>query len=147
MKKKGCIWLFGDGWLKKKVFVMKWTVLLVLLGMLQVSAKVHSQHVAIDLKMENSTIEQVLQRITDQTCLNFFYNNSAIDVYKKISVELKSVSVEEALKKIFDGQEVRFDIDRDFVVIRSVSDLQQEQVVKIVVQGIVNKPYQELQSN
>ena len=87
MKKKGCIWLFGDGWLKKKVFVMKWTVLLVLLGMLQVSAKVHSQHVAIDLKMENSTIEQVLQRITDQTCLNFFYNNSAIDVYKKISVE------------------------------------------------------------
>ena len=137
MKKKGCIWLFGDGWLKKKVFVMKWTVLLVLLGMLQVSAKVHSQHVAIDLKMENSTIEQVLQRITDQTCLNFFYNNSAIDVYKKISVELKSVSVEEALKKIFDGQEVRFDIDRDFVVIRSVSDLQQEQVVKIVVQGIV----------
>lgn len=57
MKKKGCIWLFGDGWLKKKVFVMKWTVLLVLLGMLQVSAKVHSQHVAIDLKMENSTIE------------------------------------------------------------------------------------------
>ena len=53
------------------------------------------------------------------------------------SVELKSVSVEEALKKIFDGQEVRFDIDRDFVVIRSVSDLQQEQVVKIVVQGIV----------
>ena len=83
MKKKGCIWLFGDGWLKKKVFVMKWTVLLVLLGMLQVSAKVHSQHVAIDLKMENSTIEQVLQRITDQTCLNFFYNNSAIDVYKK----------------------------------------------------------------
>jgi len=98
MKKKGCIWLFGDGWLKKKVFVMKWTVLLVLLGMLQVSAKVHSQHVAIDLKMENSTIEQVLQRITDQTCLNFFYNNSAIDVYKKISVELKSVSVEEALK-------------------------------------------------
>ena len=53
MKKKGCIWLFGDGWLKKKVFVMKWTVLLVLLGMLQVSAKVHSQHVAIDLKMEN----------------------------------------------------------------------------------------------
>ncbi len=73
MKKKGCIWLFGDGWLKKKVFVMKWTVLLVLLGMLQVSAKVHSQHVAIDLKMENSTIEQVLQRITDQTCLNFFY--------------------------------------------------------------------------
>lgn len=89
MKKKGCIWLFGDGWLKKKVFVMKWTVLLVLLGMLQVSAKVHSQHVAIDLKMENSTIEQVLQRITDQTCLNFFYNNSAIDVYKKISVELQ----------------------------------------------------------
>ena len=51
MKKKGCIWLFGDGWLKKKVFVMKWTVLLVLLGMLQVSAKVHSKHVAIDLKM------------------------------------------------------------------------------------------------
>ena len=26
MKKKGCIWLFGDGWLKKKVFVMKWDV-------------------------------------------------------------------------------------------------------------------------
>lgn len=83
---------------------MKWTVLLVLLGMLQVSAKVHSQHVAIDLKMENSTIEQVLQRITDQTCLNFFYNNSAIDVYKKISVELKSVSVEEALKRYLTGR-------------------------------------------
>ena len=106
MKKKGCIWLFGDGWLKKKVFVMKWTVLLVLLGMLQVSAKVHSQHVAIDLKMENSTIEQVLQRITDQTCLNFFYNNSAIDVYKKMK-EI-SFSMRVTLEKMIENRENLF---------------------------------------
>lgn len=137
MKKKGVIWLFGDGWLKKKLVVTKWTALVLMLSILQVSAKVHSQNVVIDLKMENSTIEEVLQRITDLTHLNFFYNNSVIDVYKKVSVELKSEPLEEALKKIFGGQEVRFDIDKDFVVIRSVSHLREKQVTKIVIQGAV----------
>ena len=96
MKKKGVIWLFGDGWLKKKLVVTKWTALVLMLSIMQVSAKVHSQNVVIDLKMENSTIEEVLQRITDLTHLNFFYNNSVIDVYKKVSVELKSEPLEEA---------------------------------------------------
>ena len=118
---------------------MRLTVFFCLVCMCNLSANVHAQNIRFDLKMENATIEQVLNRISESTKLDFFYNNSRIDVYKKINVDLNNVSVEEALRAIFKGREVKFDVTDKFVVIHRVSETgdrnmpQQARVIRGVV--------------
>ena len=139
MKKNHDLGLFPRKWLKKILFIMRLTVFFCLVCVYNLSANVHAQNVRFDLKMENATIEQVLNRISESTKLDFFYNNSRIDVYKKIDVDLNNVSVEEALKAIFKGREVKFDVTDKFVVIHRVGEIgnrsipQQARVVRGVV--------------
>lgn len=122
MEKIMTLGLFPREWLKKILFIMRLTGFFCLVCALHVSASVSSQNVRFDLKMENVTIEQVLNRISESTKLDFFYNNSRIDVYKKIDVNLNNVNVEEALRSIFKGREVKFDVTDKFVVIHQVSE-------------------------
>lgn len=139
MKKNHDLGLFSRKWLKKILFIMRLTVFFCLVCMCNLSANVHAQNIRFDLKMENATIEQVLNRISESTKLDFFYNNSRIDVYKKINVDLNNVSVEEALRAIFKGREVKFDVTDKFVVIHRVSETgdrnmpQQARVIRGVV--------------
>ena len=139
MKKNHDLGLFPRKWLKKILFIMRLTVFFCLVCMCNLSANVHAQNIRFDLKMENATIEQVLNRISESTKLDFFYNNSRIDVYKKINVDLNNVSVEEALRAIFKGREVKFDVTDKFVVIHRVSETgdrnmpQQARVIRGVV--------------
>ena len=122
MKKNHDLGLFPRKGLKKILFIMRLTVFFCLVCMCNLSANVHAQNIRFDLKMENATIEQVLNRISESTKLDFFYNNSRIDVYKKINVDFNNVSVEEALRAIFKGREVKFDVTDKFVVIHRVSE-------------------------
>lgn len=122
MEKIMTLGLFPREWLKKILFIMRLTGFFCLVCALHVSASVSSQNVRFDLKMENATIEQVLNRISESTKLDFFYNNSRIDVYKKIDINLNNVNVEEALRSIFKGREVKFDVTDKFVVIHQVSE-------------------------
>lgn len=139
MKKNDDLGLFPREWLKKIFFVMRLTGFFCLMCVLQVSAKVNAQNIRFDLRMENVTIEQVFHRITESTKLDFFYNNSRIDVYEKIDVNLSNVSIAEALKAIFKGKDVKFDVTDKFVVIHSVQDAvnMQNQVKPVTVQGVV----------
>lgn len=122
MKKNHDLGLFPRKWLKKILLIMRLTGFFCLICVLHVSASISAQNVRFDLKMENVTIEQVLNRISESTKLDFFYNNSRIDVYKKINVNLDNVNVEEALKVIFKGREVKFDVTDKFVVIHQVME-------------------------
>ena len=51
---------------------MRLTVFFCLVCMCYLSAIVHAQNIRFDLKMENATIEQVLNRISESTKLDFF---------------------------------------------------------------------------
>ena len=65
MKKNHDLGLFPRKWLKKILFIMRLTVFFCLVCMCNLSANVHAQNIRFDLKMENATIEQVLNRISD----------------------------------------------------------------------------------
>lgn len=136
MKKNHDLGLFPREWLQKILRMMRLTGFLCLICILHVSANVRSQNVRFDLNVHDATIEQALNKIAESTRLNFFYNNSKIDVYQKIDLNLENVSIEEALKEVFKGKEVKYEITDKFVVIHSVgeqknSQLQQTEIVMI----------------
>lgn len=98
---------------------MKLTVLLILLGLLRVSATGYAQTYSIDLEMENVTCGKAIESVKGQTHLDFFFSNQELDVNRKVSVSCKNATLEEALKLIL-GDGYSFRMVDNTVVIRPV---------------------------
>lgn len=138
MKKKCDLGLYPPRWLKKNLLIMRITGILCLVCVMHLSAAVHSQTASINLKMKDATIEQVLNRISESTKMDFFYSNSEIDVSKRVNVNFADVSLEDALRMIFKGYDVKFEINDNFVVIHYVRPLAVgDTLKKIKVAGTV----------
>lgn len=117
---------------------MRITGILCLVCVMHLSAAVHSQTARINLKMKDATIEQVLNKISESTQLDFFYSNSKIDVSKRVNVDFLDATIEQALQLIFKGYDVKFEINDNFVVIHYVRALAvTDSLKKITVRGTV----------
>ncbi|MDN5284238.1 MAG: SusC/RagA family TonB-linked outer membrane protein [Mucilaginibacter sp.] len=94
---------------------MKLTLFLLLITFIQVFAKVNAQQISISEK--NTSVIIILNKIQQQSGYDIFYKNHLIkDV--KISVELKNVSLETALKIVLDHQNLDFSIEDKIITIR-----------------------------
>lgn len=96
---------------------MKLTVLLILLGLLRVSATTNAQSYRINLELENVACGEAIESIKGQTSLDFFFSNKELNVNRKVSVFCKDASLEDALKQIL-GKEYSFRLVDNTVVIR-----------------------------
>jgi len=79
--------LTSVGW--EKLFrVMKLSIFLIFVFVLDVSASVYSQNSKISLKVENGTLAEIFERIEKQSEFRFFYQDEQIQ-----SIERKSIDV------------------------------------------------------
>ncbi|HEX8609517.1 MAG TPA: hypothetical protein VF679_12825, partial [Pedobacter sp.] len=75
--------------------VMKLTAILLLIGTLHLSAASYSQSITISKR--NTTLSSLFKDVKKQTGYLFFYNGKVNINNQTLSVELKNVSLEEAL--------------------------------------------------
>ncbi|SDS55318.1 TonB-linked outer membrane protein, SusC/RagA family [Mucilaginibacter mallensis] len=109
-------------WLKKISLIMKLTTLIILVALLQCSARGFSQK--INLNETNTPLKKVLQQINKQTGYAFFYDSKDV-ANKSVSVQLKDASVEEALSKCLQNQDLSYKIIAKTIVLQ-----QEDQVTK-----------------
>lgn len=103
--------------LKAKILLaMKLTAILILSACLQISAKGISQK--ITLYEENAPLEKVLKAIQKQSDFAFLYNHKILAQAMPVTVSLKEVSLEEALKACFKGQPFSYSIVDNTIVIK-----------------------------
>ena len=114
---------------------MKLTVLLILLGLLRVSATSNAQVYRINLDYENVSCGKVIESIKGQTNLDFFFSNKELNVNRKVSVFCKDASLEEVLKQIL-GDGYSFRLVDNTVVIRPVKQ-GVPQPKQVTVKGVV----------
>jgi TonB-linked SusC/RagA family outer membrane protein len=69
----------------------------------------HAQSTRLTLKMENSSIEEVLKEIEDHSEFRFFYNG-IINVDQLVSVNFKDMAVADALKDILEGTNIQYKV-------------------------------------
>ena len=96
--------------------VMKITTLLLLLGLLQVSARSYGQRVT--LHERNASLESVLKKIRAQSGYDVLFDLSLVQRAKAVSVDVQEASVEDALRSSLAGQPLSFSIDNKTIVIR-----------------------------
>jgi TonB-linked SusC/RagA family outer membrane protein len=92
--------------------IMKLTLLLVFISIVQVTASVYSQATRLNLDLQDATIGDVFRAIEHQSEFDFFYNNEEIDTEKKVSVRYNDVQIEDILKDLCS-----YDPDITFTII------------------------------
>jgi len=102
--------------LSKTLLVMKLTTILILAALLQVSAKGFAQK--ISLKAKNTPLVKVLSEIERQSGYSFWYRSSLLKNVDKISIELKDVNIDEALKKCLNSQGFEYIIVDHTIIIK-----------------------------
>ena len=78
---------------------------------------IYSQDTKISLSMRNSTVEKVLQSIEEKSEYYFLYNNKLINVDRKVDVKVRNVAIYEVLDKLFDSQEVKYQVEGSQIIL------------------------------
>ena len=96
--------------------VMKLTLILLLVGILQVNASsTFAQRVNLNVK--DASLKKVLELLTVQTNLEFIYDSELVSSAKKISLSVSNQPIEEVLEKCFKGESLEFSIKNNTIVI------------------------------
>src|ERR1700722_1395081 len=104
---------------KKALLVMKLTFVMMLAGILQVSANADGQ-AKVSLNLNHVEIAKALRSIENQGDYRFLYNNSLKGLSQKVDVTLTAVSIGEALDKLFAGTDLSYKVlDNNLIVVLS----------------------------
>ena len=99
---------------------MKLTLSLILFSIFgALASESYSQGTRLFLDMKNTTIENVLERIENQSDFFFLYSEKVIDVNRKVSIDAKDEPIEKILSKLFEGTGVAYTIKGRQIVLTS----------------------------
>lgn len=119
---------------KKNLRIMKLTVFLILLNVVQLLANSSfAQKTKLSVDLKNASIEMVLLDIENQSNFKFIYNKENVDVDARISIQLKDKSINETLDALFEGKNVSYSLYGNQVILTnpesaSVPGIQQKPV-------------------
>lgn len=99
---------------------MKLTAVLLLIACLQVSAEGYSQQITINVK--NGSLEKVFAQIGKQSGYHFFFNQRLMKDAKKVSLQLKEATLQQALEACFHDQPFNYVIVEQTVVVRKKNE-------------------------
>jgi len=122
----------GDAYapiLTKLSQIMRLMILMFILGINSLlAASGYSQSTKITLKMSDTRVEDVLNKIESKSEFYFLFNQKQIDVDRKVSIEAKDEKISDILDELFAGTDVKHQvIDRQIVLTTtSVTETQQQ---------------------
>ncbi len=105
--------------LNKLILMARITIVLMILGLMQVSANSYSQAARINLKVNDATLADVFDKIEQQSEYRFFYNNNQVDLSKKMDVDYKNQKIDEVLNNIFSNTDISYEVLDRHILIRS----------------------------
>jgi len=102
---------------KQLLRIMKLTLAISVFFVISVAASTYSQTTKLSLKLKNSTLKEVLNRIENQSEFFFLYKIEEFDENKRIDIDLENASVSQILDEVLRGQSMTYDIyDRQIII-------------------------------
>ena len=97
---------------------MKLLIAFFFAGLLVVSASTYSQQTRLSIKLDEVTVKEIFNQIEENSEFVFFYNEDNIDVYRKVSIDVKKRNVEDILNEVLEGTANTFKVyDRQIVIL------------------------------
>ncbi|WP_443936572.1 SusC/RagA family TonB-linked outer membrane protein [Pedobacter sp. MW01-1-1] len=125
----------------KNSLKVKLTFIVLFAFILQASAI--SGYSQITLNEKSASIEHIIQKIKKQSGYDFFYSASILKESRPVSIQVKNVSVDEALSRVFENQNITFKLNDKTIILQQPS-AEEKRSRDIIVSGRVvdenNKP-------
>jgi TonB-linked SusC/RagA family outer membrane protein len=102
--------------IKQMVLAMKLTNLFIFVACFQVFADTYAQPVTLSLK--NVPFQKVLKEIKKQTGLNFICTTEQLELIGKVSLDAKSVTLEQALQECLKNSPLTYSIVENTIIIK-----------------------------
>lgn len=121
--------------------IMRFYLLFLVLSVASAFASTtYSQSTALTLQLNNTPIEDVLNRIEEQTEFRFLYNKKIVNVERKVNVIVDGKSIMEVLDNIFKNSGISYTIsDRQIVLNKKESLTSAQQSNRVT--GVVTDEY------
>src|ERR1700754_54856 len=103
--------------LQKFLLVMKLTLLLLTVGLLQVSAASYAQKISLNVK--DASLVSVFDQLRQQSGYNFLYSTKTLSKGKPVSISAQNEDFKTVLKRCFEDQPFTYVIHENNIVIRA----------------------------
>ena len=125
--------------LKKTLNVMRLTIIIYLVGIVQVFAvNSYSQQTKLNLNLRNTTLGTVLDEIENQSEFYFMFNQKMVDMNRPVTANFKDKSINDVLNALFTGTDVKYTIsDRQIVLSVDDADIYGQAQQNRKISGIV----------
>ena len=97
---------------------------------------VFSQNEVISVSMKNVTVGQVLDQIEKNSDYTFIFTDKTVDTKRKVSIDLKGKSLNEAMSLLFSGTGIEYKIVSNQVILSKSTSTQASQQARLV-KGVV----------
>jgi len=108
------------GYANKIILIMKYTFLLLIIPLLQVSATTNAQMVTLSKK--NAPLEDIFRDLRRQTNYDFLYSSKQLANAKKVSIDIKNASITQVLDLCFRNQPFTYGIENRTITIKERKD-------------------------
>jgi len=128
--------LSGRYSLRKNLLVMKLIGAMLLLAV-HVSATNYGQSV-INIKPQETTLLNLFKQIEKQSSYSFYYSSNQLQLNKSVYVSAVKATINDVLSKVFEGQNVKWNLIDNYRVIISSQGVTDELSVIKQIKGIVS---------
>ena len=116
---------------------LKLTTLLILVVMFNIRANSYAQ-TKVNLELNNTTVETVLETIEQKTDFRFIYKINDVDLDRKISIRAKNEPIDVVLDKLFKGTTTDFMVKDSQIILKKLVVKKEESVI-IIKQTVKGK--------
>jgi TonB-linked SusC/RagA family outer membrane protein len=101
-------------------------------GVTQVFASSYAQNTKISLELKQQSIEDVFEAIKNQTEFKFFYNDTQLDVKRKVSVDVENETINKVLDQILEGTNCTYEVYQKQIIIKEIPKaIEQQEKIKL----------------
>ena len=108
---------------------MKLLPVLIFVGIFAMNTGVSAQSSKIDLRIENSSLKEILNSIEKKSNFIFIYNSNIFNLNLKKSISVKDENIDKVLNLLFQGLNVSYKIDGQQVFIYKKDDVKKNEAV------------------
>lgn len=106
--------------------IMKITTILILAGIIHVSATTYAQNQRISVQIENGTFYDVVSQIEKQSEFMFFYKSEEIDNNNRITLKAQNKLVSEILNEVLKKRDLSYKIIDKHIIITKKGEIKQQ---------------------
>ena len=135
MKKNKTSFVFPDffRWEKQNLLCCRWFFVVVMC--LSFSSGAFAQQQKVSISVKNVDVSVVFRHIKEQTKLNFVYDPDQLVSMSSVTMDVRNVSVDSVLSKLFAGTSFEYRFEMGSILIRKIPRKQEQE--QMVVQGTV----------